>query len=164
MVHHWPKELLIWHCTYSSLFGPDGTVNYDYIATNIINSLLIDLICIPNDTHTNHCWAKLAYASKVTWRTCTYVCTCTWCYRRCRTKEERKKERKTPETMYMYMYIHVCMYMNMYVYIKHLYIIIINHEFQNVLKHYLVTHPWVRVPRFFSNCGQWNIIYNYNYV
>ena len=71
-----------------------------------------------------------------------------------RKKKERKKERKTPEAMYMYMYIHVCSYMNMYVYIKHLYIIIINHEFQNVLKHYLVTHPWVRVPRFFSNCGQ----------
>ena len=26
---------------YSSLFGPDGTVNYDYIITNSINSLLI---------------------------------------------------------------------------------------------------------------------------
>ena len=34
MVHHWPKELLIWHCT----------VNYDYI-----NSLLIG---IPIGTHT----------------------------------------------------------------------------------------------------------------
>ena len=26
---------------YSSFFGPDGTVNYDYIVTNSINSLLI---------------------------------------------------------------------------------------------------------------------------
>ena len=31
MVYHWPKELLIWHCT----------VNYDYIVTNSINPLLI---------------------------------------------------------------------------------------------------------------------------
>ena len=40
---------------HSSLFGPDGTVNYDYIVTNSINSLLIDSRCIPNGTHTNHC-------------------------------------------------------------------------------------------------------------
>ena len=32
----------------SSLFGPDGTVNYDYIVTNSINSLLIGSRCIPN--------------------------------------------------------------------------------------------------------------------
>ena len=31
MVHHWPKEFLIWYCT-------DGAVNYDYIVTNNINS------------------------------------------------------------------------------------------------------------------------------
>ena len=31
----------------SSLFGPDGTVNYDYIMTNSINSLLIGSKCIP---------------------------------------------------------------------------------------------------------------------
>ena len=34
---------------YSSLFGPDGTVNYDYIG---INSLLIGSKCIPNGAHT----------------------------------------------------------------------------------------------------------------
>ena len=39
----------------SSLFGPDGAVDYDYIVTNSINSLLIGLKCIPNGTHTNHC-------------------------------------------------------------------------------------------------------------
>ena len=33
----------------SSLFGPDGAVNYDYIVTNSIISLF------PNGTHTNHC-------------------------------------------------------------------------------------------------------------
>ena len=49
MVHHWPKELLIWH---SFLFGPDGTVNYDYIVTN---SLLIGFKCIPNGAHINYC-------------------------------------------------------------------------------------------------------------
>ena len=39
----------------SSLFGPDGAGNYDYIVTNSINSLLIGSKCIPNGTHTNHC-------------------------------------------------------------------------------------------------------------
>ena len=38
-----------------SLFGPDGAVNYDYIVTNSINSLLIGSRCIPNGAHTNHC-------------------------------------------------------------------------------------------------------------
>ena len=51
MVHHWPKELLIWHSTARS----DGIVNYDYIVTNSINALLIGSKCIPSDTHTNHC-------------------------------------------------------------------------------------------------------------
>ena len=88
MVHHWPKELLIWHSNqlpvlnnniqlasvllissygtplaqgasylaqHSSLFGPDGTVNYDYIVTNSIKSLLIGSKYITNGTHTNHC-------------------------------------------------------------------------------------------------------------
>ena len=52
MAHYWPKEVLIWH---GSLFGPDGAVNYDYIVTNGINSLLIGLRCLPNGTHTNGC-------------------------------------------------------------------------------------------------------------
>ena len=33
---------------HSSLFGPDGAVNYDYIITNSISSLLIVSRCIPN--------------------------------------------------------------------------------------------------------------------
>ena len=37
---------------FTSRFGPDGAVNYDYIVTN---SLLIGSRCIPNGTHTNHC-------------------------------------------------------------------------------------------------------------
>ena len=37
---------------HSSLFGPDGAVNYDCIVTN---SLLIGSRCIPNGAHTNHC-------------------------------------------------------------------------------------------------------------
>ena len=32
---------------HSSLFGPDGAVNYDYIVTNSINSLLIGTRCFP---------------------------------------------------------------------------------------------------------------------
>ena len=43
---------------HSSLFGPDGAVNYDYIVSNSINYLLIGSRCIPNGTHTNHCWAN----------------------------------------------------------------------------------------------------------
>ena len=35
---------------HSSLIGPDGAVNYDYIITNC---LLIGSRCIPNGTHTN---------------------------------------------------------------------------------------------------------------
>ena len=38
---------------HGSLFGPDGTVNYDYDYT-VANSLLIGSRCITNDTHTNH--------------------------------------------------------------------------------------------------------------
>ena len=39
---------------HSSLFGPDNAVNYDYIITNSINSLLIGSRCIPsNGTHTH---------------------------------------------------------------------------------------------------------------
>ena len=37
---------------HSSLFGPDGAVNYDYIVTNSINFLLIGSRCI---SHINHC-------------------------------------------------------------------------------------------------------------
>ena len=49
---------------HSSLFGPDGTINYDCIVTNSINSLLISSKCVPNGAHTNHCCANLAHASK----------------------------------------------------------------------------------------------------
>ena len=57
-------DKLIWRHTigselylalHNSLFGPDGTVNYDYIVTNSINSLLIGSRCIPNGAHTIHC-------------------------------------------------------------------------------------------------------------
>ena len=40
---------------HSYLFEPDGAVNYDYIVTNSINSLLIGSRCIPNGTHDSHC-------------------------------------------------------------------------------------------------------------
>ena len=36
---------------HSFLFGPDDAVNYDYIITNSINSLLIGSRCIPNSIH-----------------------------------------------------------------------------------------------------------------
>ena len=37
---------------HSSLIELDGAVNYDYIVTNSIKSLLIGSRCIPNGTHT----------------------------------------------------------------------------------------------------------------
>ena len=37
----------------SSLSGPDGAFNYEYIVTNSIESLLIG--SKPNSAHTNHC-------------------------------------------------------------------------------------------------------------
>ena len=40
---------------HSSLFGPDGAGNYDYIVTNSIKFLLIGSKCITNGAHTNHC-------------------------------------------------------------------------------------------------------------
>ena len=36
---------------HSSLIEPDSTVNYSYIVTNSIYSLLISSRCIPNGTH-----------------------------------------------------------------------------------------------------------------
>ena len=40
---------------HSYLFGPDGAVNYDYIVTNSIKSLLIGSRYIPIGAHTNRC-------------------------------------------------------------------------------------------------------------
>ena len=39
---------------HSSLFGAHDAVNYDYIVTNSINSLLIGSGYIPSGAHTNH--------------------------------------------------------------------------------------------------------------
>ena len=56
MTHHWPKlQRASYLALRSSLFGTDGAVNYDYIVTNSINSLLIGSRCVPNGAHTNHC-------------------------------------------------------------------------------------------------------------
>ena len=41
-----------------------GAVNYDYIVTNSINSLLIGSRCILNGVHTNHFGPKLQNLSK----------------------------------------------------------------------------------------------------
>ena len=66
-------DKLIWHNVgpKSFLFGTaqfslwaSGAVNYDYIVNDSINSLLIGSRCFPNGTHTKHCWANLAHASK----------------------------------------------------------------------------------------------------
>ena len=63
-------DKLIWHTIgpKSFLFGTaqfslwvSGAVDYDYIITNSINSLLIGSRYIPNGAH---CWANLAHASK----------------------------------------------------------------------------------------------------
>ena len=76
-------DKLIWHTIgpKSFLFGTaqfsfwaSGAVNYDYILTNTIKSLLIGSICIPNGTHTNHCWANLPHASKHIQNSDLHVC------------------------------------------------------------------------------------------
>ena len=74
-------DKLVW-CTIgpkSFLFGTaefslwaSGAGNYDYIITNSINSLLIGSKCIPNGAHTNHCWANLARASKLSKNSVVY--------------------------------------------------------------------------------------------
>ena len=57
-----PKSFLFGTAQFS--LWASGAVNYDYIVTNSINSLLIGLRCIPNGAHTNHYRANLAHASK----------------------------------------------------------------------------------------------------
>ena len=46
--------------------GPVGQVHvpYQYLRAYSINCLLLGSRSIPNGTHTNHCWANLAHASK----------------------------------------------------------------------------------------------------
>ena len=39
---------------HSSLFGPDGEVNYDYIITNSIDCLLIGSRCLLDGAHTDY--------------------------------------------------------------------------------------------------------------
>ena len=48
-----PKSFLFSTAQFS--IWANGAVNYDYIVTNNINSLLIGSRCIPNGAHTNHC-------------------------------------------------------------------------------------------------------------
>ena len=67
---------------HSSHVGPDGTVNYDYIITSSINSLLhvhvIGSRCIPNGAHPR---ANLAHASKLIENSDVHVqCKCTMYY------------------------------------------------------------------------------------
>ena len=66
---------------HSSVFGPNDLVNYDYIVTNGINSLLIGSRCIRNGTHTNHCWAILAhfktYQKLAEFKYSMYICVTT---------------------------------------------------------------------------------------
>ena len=47
-----PKSFLFGTVQFS--LWASGTVNYDYVVTNSINSLLIGSRCIPNGAHTNH--------------------------------------------------------------------------------------------------------------
>ena len=61
MVHHWPKELLIWHSTVLSL-GQMAQL----IMVILSLTALIDSRCIPNGTYTDHYWANLAHSLKCT--------------------------------------------------------------------------------------------------
>ena len=74
-----PKSFLFGTAQFS--LWASGTVNYDYIVTNSINSLLIGSRCIPNGAHTNHVgpiWPMFQNIKNSD--TCTYVtCTCIYC-------------------------------------------------------------------------------------
>ena len=48
-----PKSFLFGAAQFS--LSASGAVNYDYVVSNSINSLLIGSRCIPNGAHTNHC-------------------------------------------------------------------------------------------------------------
>ena len=47
-----PKSFLFGTAQFS--LWASGAINYDYIVTNSINSLLIGSRCIPNGAHANH--------------------------------------------------------------------------------------------------------------
>ena len=49
---------------HSSLSGPDGTVNYDYIINNSINSLLIEFPMVHTLTSVESIWPILQNISK----------------------------------------------------------------------------------------------------
>ena len=54
--------ITVWSSVFDKLIW--CTVNYDYIVTNSINSLLIGSRCIHNGSHTKHCWANFTHASR----------------------------------------------------------------------------------------------------
>ena len=73
-ITHAMLDKLIWYTIgpKSFLFGTaqltlwaSGTVNYDYIVTNSIISLLIGSRCVHNGANTNHVWTNLARALKL---------------------------------------------------------------------------------------------------
>ena len=100
---------LIWHTIdpKSFLFGTahfsfcaSGAVNYDYIFTNSINSLLTGSRYIPNGAHINN----LAHASKHIWYMDIHMC-------------YFSEIVKLPQTyfvsnMYYYNYMYMCTYMH----------------------------------------------------
>ena len=73
---------------YSSHFGTDGTVNYDYIVTNNINCLLIGSRCIPNGAHASKRIKNSVLHVHV--HVYMYVCLCSYCH------------------MYLFMYVYTC--------------------------------------------------------
>ena len=56
-----PKSFLF--CTAQFSLWASDTVNYDYIVTNSINSLIVSR-CVPNGAHTNYFSANLVHAPK----------------------------------------------------------------------------------------------------
>ena len=77
MAHHWPKEPS-YLAQNSSLFGPDGAVNYDYIVTNNINSLLIGSKCITKEWINKNFMARMGLnlLKCVHVYNCLYSCVC----------------------------------------------------------------------------------------
>ena len=96
---------------HSSLSGPDGAVNYDYIVTNSINYLLIGSRCIPNGAHTNHTSKHIKTSDMHTYIHMYINVNVSYVYRFCINK-------CVSMHTYNYTYTHTCMYGYIHTYIN----------------------------------------------
>ena len=71
MVHQWPKELFIWHCT----VFPLGQIVQLIVNILSLTALTLGSRCILNDAHTNRpIWPKLKmYQTLIYTHNCNYI-------------------------------------------------------------------------------------------